>query len=124
MTREELLAVSNEQLKIDQYPFAVRPLSEEDGGGYLVEFPDVAGCMSDGATPEEAILNGRDALRCMLLTMMEFGDPIPEPGALVPLAVPAVIHDRLSAVAGKRHVRPEKLGSDLLAEALDKEPAA
>jgi len=60
----------------------------------------------------------------MLLTIMEFGDPIPEPGSIVPLAVPAAIHDRLSAVAGKRHVRPEKLGSDRIAEALGKEPAA
>ena len=58
MTREELLAVSNEQLKIDQFPLAVRPLSAEDGRGYLVEFPDVPGCMSDGATPEEASVNG------------------------------------------------------------------
>ena len=124
MTKEELLAVSNEQLKIDQYPFAVRPLSEGDGGGYLVEFPDVPGCMSDGARPEEAIANGRDALRCTLLTMMEFGDPVPETGSIVPLAVPAGIHDRLSAVAGKRHIRPEELGSDLIAQALDKGPAA
>ena len=73
MTREELLTVSNEQLRIDQYHLAVRPLSEEDGGGYLVEFPDIPGCMSDGATPEEAIINGRDALRCVLLTMMDSG---------------------------------------------------
>jgi antitoxin HicB len=76
--------------------------------------------LSDGETPEEAVINGKDALRCMLLTKMEFGDPIPEPGSSVPLAVPAGIHDRLSAVAGKRHVRPEKLGSELIAEALAK----
>ena len=28
----------------------VSPLSEEDGGGYLIEFPDLPGCMSDGET--------------------------------------------------------------------------
>jgi len=86
MTEEELLAVSNEQLKIDRYPFTVRPLSEDDGGGYLIEYPDIAGCKSDGETPEEAIVNGKDALRCMLLTMMEFGDPIPEPGSTARLS--------------------------------------
>ena len=31
--------------------FTVRPLSE--GGGYLIEFPDLPGCMSDGETIEE-----------------------------------------------------------------------
>jgi antitoxin HicB len=33
---------------VDQYQFTVRPLSEEEGGGYLVEYPDIPGCMSDG----------------------------------------------------------------------------
>lgn len=26
---------------LDQYQFTVRPLSEEEGGGYLVEYPDI-----------------------------------------------------------------------------------
>jgi predicted RNase H-like HicB family nuclease len=36
-------------------------LSKEEGGGYLVEYPDIPGCMSDGETEEEAIANGREA---------------------------------------------------------------
>jgi antitoxin HicB len=40
------------------YRFTIRPLREDEGGGYLIEFPDLPGCMSDGATIEEAILNG------------------------------------------------------------------
>jgi len=56
------------------------PLATEDGGGYLIEFPDVPGCISDGEAPEEAIANGRDALKSALLTMKEFGDPVPKPG--------------------------------------------
>jgi len=64
---------------LEQYPFQIRLLTEEEGGGYLIEFPDIPGCMSDGATPEEAIVSGRDALKCCLLTMREFGDPIPQP---------------------------------------------
>jgi len=66
----------------DAYPFTNQPLSAEDGGGYLIEFPDVPGCMSDGETSEDAIINGRDALKSCLRTMKEFGDPIPAPGAL------------------------------------------
>ena len=44
---------------VDQFQFTVRPLSKEEGGGYLVEYPDIPGCMSDGETIEEAITNGR-----------------------------------------------------------------
>jgi hypothetical protein len=73
---------------------------------------------------QEAIVEGRDALQCMLLTIMEFADPIPGPGSIVSLGVAAGIHDRLSVAAEKRHVRPEKLGSEFIAEALNKEPAA
>lgn len=58
-------------------PFAIRPLSEEEGGGYLIEFPDVPGCISDGETPEEAIRNGRDALKACLATMRKVGASLP-----------------------------------------------
>ena len=34
--------------KINDYPFEVRPLSDEDGGGYLISFPDFAECIADG----------------------------------------------------------------------------
>jgi antitoxin HicB len=44
------------------YPYILKPLSPEDGGGYLIEFPDLPGCMSDGETEEEAIFMGKDAV--------------------------------------------------------------
>jgi antitoxin HicB len=65
------------------YPFTVRPLSEDEGSGYLVEFPDLPGCISDGKTPEEAIANGRDALKSYLLTAREFKQGVPKPTCLV-----------------------------------------
>ncbi len=60
-----------DDLKLDQYRFTVRPMIAEEGTGYLVGFPDVPLCMSGGATVEEAIVSGRDALICCLLTMKE-----------------------------------------------------
>jgi len=66
--------MKQEKLRLEDYPFTIRPLTNEDGGGYLIEFPDVPGCISDGEAPEEAIANGRDALKSALLTMKEFGD--------------------------------------------------
>lgn len=62
-----------------EYPFAMSPLSEDEGGGYLIEFPDLPGCISDGATPEEALRNGADAVECWIEAMREAGKPIPAP---------------------------------------------
>ncbi len=61
------------------YRFVVRPLTPEEGGGYLVEFPDLPGCMADGDTLEEALRNAEDAMRCWLAAAREAGRPVPEP---------------------------------------------
>ncbi len=66
---------------VDKYAFTIRPLSIEDGGGYLIEYPDLPGCHSDGDTPEQAIVNGRDAVRSYLMSCRKHGDPIPKPGS-------------------------------------------
>ena len=63
-----------ETLRLEDYPFSIRPITGDEGGGYLIEFPDVPGCMSDGETLGEAVLNGCDALTCCLRTLKEFGD--------------------------------------------------
>ena len=61
------------------YAFTVRKLSAEDGGGWLVEFPDLPGCMADGATPEEAVAEASDALHSWIETAIAHGDPVPPP---------------------------------------------
>lgn len=66
---------------LPKYPYEILPLSEEDGGGYLIRFPDLPGIMSDGETPEEALENGLDALKCALEAFAKWGKPIPEPGS-------------------------------------------
>jgi antitoxin HicB len=48
------------------YRIIIDPLSEEDGGGFLATVPDLPGCMSDGATEAEAVLNVQDAIACWL----------------------------------------------------------
>lgn len=62
-----------------KYPVTIRPLSKEEGGGYLVEFPDLPGCMADGETVEEALHEAEDALESWLTTAKEHNDPIPQP---------------------------------------------
>src|SRR6202035_1245363 len=84
-----------------KYRFTVRPLAKEEGGGYLIEFPDLPGCMSDGETIEEAIHNGNDAVRTWIETAAELNRPIPKPGELESQSgkwvqrVPKSIHLRL-----------------------------
>src|ERR1017187_2324830 len=54
----------------NEYRITIRPLSKDEGGGYLVEYPEIPGCMSDGETIEEAIANGREALRFAIASSM------------------------------------------------------
>ena len=64
----------------DEYRITIRPLSKDEGGGYLVEYPKIPGCMSDGETIEEAIANGREALRDCIEVFQESGRKVPQPG--------------------------------------------
>jgi len=50
-----------------------------DSGTYSVDFPDLPGCVSAGATLEEALSMAREALSLHLYGMIEDGDAIPEP---------------------------------------------
>ncbi len=62
------------------YPFTIELLDQADGPGYLITFPDLPGCMSDGASVAEAIQNGADAERAWLRAAAKWGDPIPIAG--------------------------------------------
>jgi antitoxin HicB len=54
----------------------VRPLTEDEGGSYLIEFPDLPGCMADGETIEKAIANGADAQRGWIAAVKAMGHPV------------------------------------------------
>jgi antitoxin HicB len=108
------------------YPFTVRPLMPEEGGGWLVEFPDLPGCMADGETPEEAMREAGDALHSWLETARTHGDPIPPPsspdvagysGKWV-LRTPRSLHKRLADRAKAEGVSLNMLAVSLLAEGL------
>jgi antitoxin HicB len=109
---------------LESYPFAVRPLSANEGGGYLIEYPDIPGVMSDGDTPEQAISNGRDALRSAILTLQEFADPVPAPGTPTAASgqwrqrIPRTIHARLTERARQEGVSLNALVSTVIAEGL------
>jgi len=105
-----------------EYPLELRPLADEEGGGWLVTYPDLPGCMSDGDTPEQAMANGKDALVAWLKAAAETGREIPIPGELPSgkfiTRVPRSLHARLSARARQEGVSMNGLVSTFLAESL------
>ncbi len=105
-----------------KYPFEMKPLSTDEGGGWLITFPDLPGCMSDGDTPEEAIENGRDALECWIKACKEVGREIPDPGdsssGKFMTRIPKSLHSRLISRAKQEGVSMNALVSSFIAESL------
>jgi predicted RNase H-like HicB family nuclease len=64
-----------------EYPVLIEPFTPEDGSGFLATVPDLPGCMSDGETPEEAVINVQDAIAGWIATARELGRPIPPPSS-------------------------------------------
>jgi antitoxin HicB len=114
--------------KAPEYPFEMRPLTAEEGGGWLITFPDLPGCMSDGETPEDALANGSDALRAWIDAMRAAGRGIPAPGEPASgkfiARIPRSMHARLSARAKQEGVSMNALVSAFLAESLGRRDRA
>ena len=110
--------------KLSDYPFEVRPLSSEEGGGYLISFPDFAECISDGETVEEAIVNGRDALKATIaaLNAMKHSVPAPNNGGVASgkfvARVPRTVHAQLATRARAEGVSLNALVLTFIAQGL------
>ena len=61
------------------YEVDIVPLRDDDGGGYAAVVPELPGCRSDGDTPEEALANAYDAVRCWMEAAEERGRAVPSP---------------------------------------------
>lgn len=107
--------------------FEIRPLGEEEGGGYLIEFPDYPGCIADGATPEEAIKEGRDALASYQRTLRDLGRAVPNEGEAFAgqwrQRVPKTMHAALARRAEREGVSLNTLVIALLGEGLGRRSA-
>lgn len=71
--------LAEEAKALQQYQIKLRPLTANEGGGWLAEVPDLPGCTSDGNTPEEAAHNVQDAIEEWLAAARDMGRQIPEP---------------------------------------------
>jgi antitoxin HicB len=112
---------------IHSYPFTIRPLSEEDGGGFAIEYPDLPGCISDGETPEEALKQGAEAVKAYLMNCVKHGEAAPAPSAASGQwrqRVPRSLHSRLVAKARQEGVSLNTLVTAMIAEGLGKRRAS
>ncbi|MBW4651669.1 MAG: type II toxin-antitoxin system HicB family antitoxin [Kaiparowitsia implicata GSE-PSE-MK54-09C] len=52
--------------------------SEADGA-FIVEVPELSGCMADGGSYQEALMNAEVVMQEWIETAQALGKPIPEP---------------------------------------------
>lgn len=63
----------------EEYRFEIRSLSPAEGGGFLISFPDLPGCISDGETISEAVKHGKEAFQSWVSARLHDRLPVPEP---------------------------------------------
>lgn len=113
-------------MSVHDYPIVVRPLSKEEGGGYLAEAPDLPGCIADGETVEQAVHALESAIISWIKTAKEFGDPIPKPSIAARysgqwrIRVPKHLHAALAFQAKEEGVSLNMFVATLLAEGIGK----
>lgn len=113
--------------KPSDYPFEIRPLSQQEGGGFLISYPDFAECVSDGESLEETLANGRDALKSTIAALKAKGQPIPAPhsGGVASgkflTRVPKTIHAQLATRAKAEGVSLNALVLAFIAQGLGRQ---
>jgi antitoxin HicB len=122
------MMAKKQNFDLDAYPFVVRRLPDEEGAGYLVEYPDVPRCIADGKTPEDAIRHGREALEACLATIADFGERVPQPSSAASSGqwrqrVPKSLHARLVERAQREGVSLNTLVTALIAEGIGRREA-
>lgn len=100
-----------DKVDIYDYKIEITKLPSSDGGGFLAIVPKLPGCISDGETPEEALNNVEDAIKCWIETAEELGRDIPEPDKYR-------VEDDFS---GKLTLRMPKMLHKMIAEQAEKE---
>ena len=86
-----------------------------------MEYADIPGCMSDGETIDEAIRNGREALRDCLEVFRESGRKIPKPSieaAQWRQRLPRTLYSKLTKQAENEGVSINSLVMAIIAEAI------
>lgn len=116
-------------MKKFDYPISIRPLSKEEGSGYVAQALDLPGCIADGSSVEEALSEVKSAIKSWIKTAEEFGDPIPKPSISENysgqwrLRIPKSLHAALALQAKEEGVSLNTLTATLLAEGIGRKSA-
>lgn len=98
---------------VDEYfqlPYRMEIIENKDEGGFVVNFPDLPGCLTCGETVEEAVENAKDAKRCWLEAALEDGIAIPLPdetenySGQFKIRMPKSLHRSLAAHAKREGI--------------------
>ncbi len=111
------------------YPVQVRRLPADEGGAWIAEVPDLPGCLSDGATQEEAFANVRGAIVSWIEAAEDLGREVPPPSGSESYSgqwrvrTPKSLHRRLAERAKAEGVSLNTLAVTLMAEGLGRREA-
>ncbi len=108
-------------MKFENYPINISPVPADEGGGYMVSFPDLPGCIADGSTIDEAIAEAHDAFEAWVMAEQEDKGKLPLPktysGQYVQ-RIPRSLHRQLAKRAENEGVSLNQLAATLLAQGL------
>jgi predicted RNase H-like HicB family nuclease len=54
-------------------------IEQDEDGVFVAEVPSLPGCISQGATRDEALANAREVVELYLESLEAHGDPVPPP---------------------------------------------
>lgn len=106
------------------YSKTILPIDESEGGGFLIEVPDLgrhATC-AWGATEEEALSNLKQVMKSNVEMWLKEGLDVPEPknkknySGAISLRVPPYMHEFLAEFAASENVSVNSLINNCIAE--------
>lgn len=113
-----------EYLELPYQIVLVRDQDEEGHCGWVAEVEELPGCLSQGASPEEAAARIRDAMRGWLSVALEDGREIPQPrshpshsGRFI-IRMPRSLHAELARAAEQEGVSLNQFITTALAGAV------
>jgi antitoxin HicB len=86
INRSKMITTDGTLFDPARYEVNLRPLTDDEGGGWLATIPALPGCTGDGSTEMEAIEDVRSAALEWADAAIMDGDPVPAPPRRNPMA--------------------------------------
>ncbi len=108
----------------EKYPYLINIFWSAEDHLYMVEVPELEGCITFGKTPEEAAKKSVDAIKSWILAAKKMKHPIPEPVVMKKVSgkfnvrLSKTLHKNLIIRAAREGVSLNSLISTTLAHAV------